>query len=121
MSGRLTNASQVLTATWKDVARPTRNPLPTITTKNTAAVSATARVTCRSRLKIRGTDIFLPATTKVVVSTMGPLPDRLGLSLDEQGPRLQEPLQLDHDAVKTPKAQPARPPQSRKGRSGARA
>ena len=39
-------------------------------TKKTPAVSATAIATWSTLLKKRGTGIFLPATTNIVVSTM---------------------------------------------------
>src|SRR5262245_26979138 len=70
ISGRLMNASHRLIPACSDVCRPTSSPLPTITTRKTAAVSATATATCKIRLRRRGTVSFLPDTTRSVVSSM---------------------------------------------------
>src|SRR5262249_33649198 len=70
MSGRLMNASHRLIPACSDVCRPTSRPLPTITTRKTAAVSMTAMAICRVRFRRRGTVSFLPDTTRSVVSIM---------------------------------------------------
>src|SRR5262249_17480221 len=90
MSGRLMNANQMLIPACSDACRPTSSPLPTITTKKTAAVKATAMVICRILLRKRGTVSFLPDTTSRVVSSMA-LKLRLALA-DGSLPADQSPV-----------------------------
>jgi len=54
-------------------ALPTRKPLPIMSTSTSAAVRPTPSAICTERLATRGTLIFLPGSTSMVLSDMAGL------------------------------------------------